>query len=982
MADATYEKLITIISPTLFSGSSDALRTAFGGYWVTEEGDDGDVVEQTAFARTDLASAYLAQTYGSSGKEKFLSDDSLTPTYQRPVRVVGVTDVYEGSDLAGAEGEHPGGKTPVPDDNFWKVYWSGGTFGGETYSALIDPKTTYTDCWFGSTLPYPQKELKILVDSSEITTTIEVSYDYNFYLQAYQQYVDALSSELLIPNMYLITMFNDGLTSADIDSTNMDSLLGEDFTSNRAFDSAIGDFVGLEGTYADVDSSAGNPLGALTSDQAYLTDLINSDNGQVSGRGTGRVHVIGAPGGACDKCVSLYDFNLHEYLSGSVVLTPLSASTEAYVENALQNVMFDSWSTYSNDNNLYTTLQETQDKQQNELFPYYAKIKFTARSQMFQDSTWWSTSPLADASPAYDKDGTANGDRVSDYGFPTVFAESLVSNNYSAKFLKILKESFVEEIADIAPTTAEYIWAQTELSSSEDSTYDSTVESSGPVELRTIDYLDLLSYGYANYTSQTDNLYYVGERSLSREVAMDSDGTYKYLNSVYALGAMGAALDCINNVRSPAGDTVYPSEPTLAQLLTAGWSQSAYSSGGHYKETIAYRIEKIGGAPTGDSQTQNVLQNFWIFSSPELINDVVLYDTQIKYGENYTYKIYKYEIVVGMKYKYSDLVLSRITNDTDDTTWVEFYDPVTGEVAESAYEGAAFTGIDHTESNTDYSPYLADFLVTMEPIIKVYEVPMFTKTINVIDHPPNQVNLNPFFFLDSSQTVGYNVDYETFIPSLFPTTISAADVDLEEEYLNANDMLAEDEITLESRSQQRYLQVYRLSEMPTAYTDFDNHLISTIDLKLEDSIFTLPSTIFYDKINTNQKYYYLFRVLNENMVPGQLSEIYEAELINDGGYIYGMFDLIFETDLEVDNFVNPSEAFKRFIQLQPHITQIEFDDSEVDYDASAIDQLSKMSLSTADDPIWDKTFKIRLTSKKTGKKIDLNVTYKYSHDSN
>ena len=32
-------------------------------------------------------------------------------------------------------------------------------------------------------------------------------------------------------------------------------------------------------------------------------------------------------------------------------------------------------------------------------------------------------------------------------------------------------------------------------------------------------------------------------------------------------------------------------------------------------------------------------------------------------------------------------------------------------------------------------------------------------------------------------------------------------------------------------------------------------------------------------------------------------------------------------------------------------------------------------MGTGDEVIWGKKFKIRLTSKKTGKKIDLNVTY-------
>ena len=60
----------------------------------------------------------------------------------------------------------------------------------------------------------------------------------------------------------------------------------------------------------------------------------------------------------------------------------------------------------------------------------------------------------------------------------------------------------------------------------------------------------------------------------------------------------------------------------------------------------------------------------------------------------------------------------------------------------------------------------------------------------------------------------------------------------------------------------------------------------------------------------------------------------------------------------------------------PNITQLEFDDSEVDYTNTALEEVSNLIIGTKEDSIFDKTFKIRLTSKKTGKKIDLNITYK------
>jgi hypothetical protein len=64
----------------------------------------------------------------------------------------------------------------------------------------------------------------------------------------------------------------------------------------------------------------------------------------------------------------------------------------------------------------------------------------------------------------------------------------------------------------------------------------------------------------------------------------------------------------------------------------------------------------------------------------------------------------------------------------------------------------------------------------------------------------------------------------------------------------------------------------------------------------------------------------------------------------------------------------------------PHASQLVLVDSGVDYTEPAYTQLDNLEVGSEDleDKIWGKTFKLRLTSKKTGKKIDLNITYNVS----
>jgi hypothetical protein len=63
------------------------------------------------------------------------------------------------------------------------------------------------------------------------------------------------------------------------------------------------------------------------------------------------------------------------------------------------------------------------------------------------------------------------------------------------------------------------------------------------------------------------------------------------------------------------------------------------------------------------------------------------------------------------------------------------------------------------------------------------------------------------------------------------------------------------------------------------------------------------------------------------------------------------------------------------MQLEPNISQLSWDDSAVDYSKSAASQVNYLTVGVAKARLWDKKFKIRLTSKKTGKKLDINVTF-------
>ena len=209
----------------------------------------------------------------------------------------------------------------------------------------------------------------------------------------------------------------------------------------------------------------------------------------------------------------------------------------------------------------------------------------------------------------------------------------------------------------------------------------------------------------------------------------------------------------------------------------------------------------------------------------------------------------------------------------------------------------------------------------------------------------------------------------------YPTSLTSLDEDNRRNYLQGNDLLSQDLIQEESVSRPVSFEVYRVSEKPSSYQNFENNIRQTIDLLTLDQGRAKLDALFSEKVKPNQKYYYTFRAINENGIAGEFTPIFETELINDGGYIYANFNQLTEEELITDEVSEPLMSFKKLFNVVPNFQHLILNSNDVDFSDSAFNQVDNFSLGAADDKIWGKTFKIRLTSNKTGKKIDLNIKF-------
>ena len=309
--------------------------------------------------------------------------------------------------------------------------------------------------------------------------------------------------------------------------------------------------------------------------------------------------------------------------------------------------------------------------------------------------------------------------------------------------------------------------------------------------------------------------------------------------------------------------------------------------------------------------------------------------------------------------------------------------PVTWENPNPNYPGGT-PGLELLEKNG--TSLLTKIKVVYKPSYKIVETPYTTVEGRILDKPPifPDVNLVPYKGVNNKLLVNLNSSVGEY--HMMPIAFSGEE---------------ESEIALQRESQQimdetkpikfksddtvaygGFFQIYRMEKKPQEYRDFEKHLHQTLRTQVGDSLWSEAAALS-DDIKPNKKYYYTFRVVDVHGNSSNPSAVFEVEMIDNGGAVYLRQRVI---ELKPPENKTPYKSLKKYIQIKPPLAQRVLDAKGLDFANATsafnyMDQSGPLKLGMQDESVWGKKFKIRLTSKSTGKQIDLNVNFVLSTES-
>ena len=362
-------------------------------------------------------------------------------------------------------------------------------------------------------------------------------------------------------------------------------------------------------------------------------------------------------------------------------------------------------------------------------------------------------------------------------------------------------------------------------------------------------------------------------------------------------------------------------------------------------------------------------------------------DTQVKHDKGYYYQVYAHTFVVGTQYQY-------IAQDTQ-------------------FKGAAY---DHLDGAFHRLTMACDY----KPDVHLIRTPYYNTIVTANETVFIPTNKDDSF--DNEDSSNYNLtSLETSLvwdsPPVFPDAVFLPLYGKEDEiliscnfnigeydlnpisldsnvinnhtFINKNEELAQIKARISQRKLKGpitysgddfcgFIEVLRIDVKPTSYEDFS----PTSGTRIGSAGEGKSNFGFYDKIKPNKDYYYILREVDVHGNHSNPSPVYMARIVHkDGEAPYTIFKMFFMEELEGEKPIS-TKSFMKYIKIQPSLEQRVINELEIeDYssdellkDAQKLNYLiGELNLNKN---VWGKKFKFRFTSKKTGRRFDLNLEVK------
>lgn len=395
-----------------------------------------------------------------------------------------------------------------------------------------------------------------------------------------------------------------------------------------------------------------------------------------------------------------------------------------------------------------------------------------------------------------------------------------------------------------------------------------------------------------------------------------------------------------------------------------------------HQETLMYEIAKY---EIIDGQEEFIQSIFLPITNQEYLDYI---DTQVIPFKDYFYKIFAHKVIVGTKYRPREMRFVPSTGGILDSISIDkgislkILPKNSNQYADAVFPPWSL----EFENEYDVVPYLQFVRV---PYYNTPMVNIQTDALNysrIEDYPPvpPQVQVIPYrntknkilFLLNSSAG-----EMKTTVVPISDTDLGLFDQCAIHQgvQLPSKDYLSE--ITFKGDDVAYSFIMYRMEKKPTSYREFSEN---------KDAIafnFDPGQTSFVDNILPNKDYYYTFKAIDVHGKHSNPTEVYKLRIIsvnNSAPYVkIETFDPRDEAEKITDERLSTTKTFEKYLLFEINSKQnvVTYPDMELNEDGQGTGNYTTQPVEI-DSNAFGKKYKLRITSKQTGRKIDINVDFK------